>query len=77
MNLKEITEDLLKSYIEVTIEILLECLGHGRRVVKVSNRGWPCPEFKPSTTKDSPCSCAMHVKFVESSDVFPLMWCGT
>ncbi|GFX78296.1 uncharacterized protein TNCV_5136431 [Trichonephila clavipes] len=30
-----------------------------------------CHEFEPSTTKDSPCRGAMHVKSVESS-----MWCG-
>ncbi|GFU94358.1 hypothetical protein TNCV_1731551 [Trichonephila clavipes] len=29
--------------------------GHGRRVVKVSDRGWPCHEFEPSTTKDPSC----------------------
>ncbi|GFW76220.1 hypothetical protein TNCV_3800551 [Trichonephila clavipes] len=30
--------------------------GHGRgcRVVNVSDRGWPCHEFDPSTTKDPP-----------------------
>ncbi|GFT29361.1 integrase catalytic domain-containing protein [Trichonephila clavipes] len=27
----------------------------GSRVVKVSDRGWPCHEFEPSTTKDLPC----------------------
>ncbi|GFW56721.1 hypothetical protein TNCV_4068011 [Trichonephila clavipes] len=28
--------------------------GRGSRVVKVSERGWLCPEFEPSTTKDPP-----------------------
>ncbi|GFV23797.1 transposable element Tc3 transposase [Trichonephila clavipes] len=30
--------------------------GRGSRVVKVSDRGWPCPEFEPNTTKEPPCS---------------------
>ncbi|GFV93558.1 hypothetical protein TNCV_1988701 [Trichonephila clavipes] len=45
------------------------------RVVKVSDRGWPCHEFEPSTTKDPPCREAMHVKSVENSNVLPLVWC--
>ncbi|GFS56416.1 transposable element Tc1 transposase [Trichonephila clavipes] len=40
--------------------------------VKVSDRGWPCHEFEPSTTKDPPCSGAMHVKSAMSSNVLPL-----
>ncbi|GFW72524.1 hypothetical protein TNCV_3797521 [Trichonephila clavipes] len=32
-----------------------------------------CHEFEPSTTKDSPCRASMHVKFVESSNVLPLV----
>ncbi|GFV06614.1 hypothetical protein TNCV_2949361 [Trichonephila clavipes] len=40
--------------------------GHGSRVVCVSDRGWSCHEFEPSTTKDPPCRAAMHVKSVES-----------
>ncbi|GFU73570.1 hypothetical protein TNCV_3360101 [Trichonephila clavipes] len=48
--------------------------GRGSRVVKVSDSGWPCHEFEPSTTKDPPCRAAMHVKSVESSNV--LSWCG-
>ncbi|GFT31822.1 uncharacterized protein TNCV_2035541 [Trichonephila clavipes] len=44
-------------------------------VVKASDRGWPCHEFEPSTTKDSPCRVAMHVKSVESSSVLPLLCC--
>ncbi|GFX77681.1 hypothetical protein TNCV_1105981 [Trichonephila clavipes] len=46
----------------------------GNRVVKVSDRGWPCHEFEPSTTKDRPCMGALHVKSVESSNVLPLVW---
>ncbi|GFV52896.1 hypothetical protein TNCV_2875641 [Trichonephila clavipes] len=38
----------------------------GSRVVWVSDRGLPCHEFEPSTTKDPPCRAAMHVKSVES-----------
>ncbi|GFS57566.1 uncharacterized protein TNCV_1402191 [Trichonephila clavipes] len=48
--------------------------GRGSRVVKVSDRGWPCPELEPSTTKDPLCRAAMHVKSVESRNVLP--WCG-
>ncbi|GFV36691.1 protein GVQW3 [Trichonephila clavipes] len=40
--------------------------GRGSRVVEVSDRGLPCHEFEPSTTKDPPCRAAMHVKTVES-----------
>ncbi|PRD23773.1 UNVERIFIED_CONTAM: hypothetical protein NCL1_45510 [Trichonephila clavipes] len=29
--------------------------GHGSRVAKVSDRGWPCHEFKPSTTNGLTC----------------------
>ncbi|GFX50198.1 hypothetical protein TNCV_2782201 [Trichonephila clavipes] len=31
-------------------------------------------QFKPSI-KDPPCRETMHVKFVESSNVLPLVWC--
>ncbi|GFW73822.1 hypothetical protein TNCV_1542761 [Trichonephila clavipes] len=48
----------------------------GSRVVKVSDRGWPCHEFEPSTTKEPPCRGAMHVKSVKKANVLPLMWCG-
>ncbi|GFU99864.1 hypothetical protein TNCV_1257131 [Trichonephila clavipes] len=40
--------------------------GRGSRVVWVSDRGLPCHEFEPSTTKDPPCRAAMHIKSVES-----------
>ncbi|GFV67925.1 hypothetical protein TNCV_1872071, partial [Trichonephila clavipes] len=40
--------------------------GRGSRVVWVSDRGLPCHEFEPSTTKDPPCRVAMHAKSVES-----------
>ncbi|GFV77570.1 hypothetical protein TNCV_1070991 [Trichonephila clavipes] len=43
--------------------------GRGSRVVKVSDRDWPCHEFEPSITKDPPCRAAMHVKSVENSNV--------
>ncbi|GFW29503.1 hypothetical protein TNCV_744451 [Trichonephila clavipes] len=51
--------------------------GCGSRVVKVSDRGWPCHEFEPSTTKVPPCRGAMYVKSVESSNVLLLVWCGS
>ncbi|GFT09388.1 hypothetical protein TNCV_5062531 [Trichonephila clavipes] len=38
----------------------------GSRVVWVSDRGWLCHEFEPSTTKDPPCRAVMHDKSVES-----------
>ncbi|GFW34714.1 hypothetical protein TNCV_953421 [Trichonephila clavipes] len=38
------------------------------RVVKVSDRGWPCQEFEPCTTKDPPCRAAVRIKSVESSN---------
>ncbi|GFX00921.1 hypothetical protein TNCV_4578871 [Trichonephila clavipes] len=47
------------------------------REVKVSDRGLSYHELDPSTTKDTPCRGAMHVKSVESSDVLPLVWCGS
>ncbi|GFT06286.1 hypothetical protein TNCV_2990571 [Trichonephila clavipes] len=34
--------------------------------IRISDRGLPCHEFEPSTTKDPPCRAAMHVKYVES-----------
>ncbi|GFV66569.1 hypothetical protein TNCV_3894601 [Trichonephila clavipes] len=46
--------------------------GRGSRVVKVSDRGWPCHEFEPRTTKDPACRAAMHLKSVESSNVAPV-----
>ncbi|GFU70241.1 hypothetical protein TNCV_903831 [Trichonephila clavipes] len=50
--------------------------GRGSRVVRVSDRGWPCHEFEPGTTKDPPCRAAMHVKSVEGSNDLTLVWCG-
>ncbi|GFW37345.1 hypothetical protein TNCV_4498361 [Trichonephila clavipes] len=47
--------------------------GRGSRVVKASDRDWPCHEFEPSTTKDPPCRAVMHVKSVETSS----RWCGS
>ncbi|GFS84497.1 hypothetical protein TNCV_4606761 [Trichonephila clavipes] len=55
----------------------LKVIGRGSRVVKLSDRGWPCQEFDPSTTKDPPCRAAMYVESVESSNVLPLMWCSS
>ncbi|GFV50936.1 hypothetical protein TNCV_301971, partial [Trichonephila clavipes] len=62
------TVDLLR------IRIRTELSGRGSRVVKVSDRGLPCHEFEPSTTKDPPSRAAMHAKSVESSNVLPLVW---
>ncbi|GFX82463.1 hypothetical protein TNCV_2166111 [Trichonephila clavipes] len=43
----------------------------GSLMVMVTDRGWPCHEFESSTTKDLPCTEAMHVTSVESSNVLP------
>ncbi|GFW15920.1 uncharacterized protein TNCV_4431931 [Trichonephila clavipes] len=32
-----------------------------------------CHEFEPSATKDPPCRATMHVKYVESSNVLPMV----
>ncbi|GFS55502.1 hypothetical protein TNCV_1627491, partial [Trichonephila clavipes] len=48
--------------------------GRGSLVVKVMDSWAACHEFKPNTAEDSPCRGAMHVKFVESSNVLPLVW---
>ncbi|GFW43593.1 hypothetical protein TNCV_4769451 [Trichonephila clavipes] len=49
----------------------------GSLVIKVTDL-WPtCDEFEPSTAEDPPCSGAMHVKSVDSSNVLPLVWCGS
>ncbi|GFT65849.1 hypothetical protein TNCV_2560131 [Trichonephila clavipes] len=48
--------------------------GRGSRVVYVSDRGLPCHEFKPSTTKDPPFRAAMHVK--SGSTETSSRWCG-
>ncbi|GFU85813.1 hypothetical protein TNCV_2036441 [Trichonephila clavipes] len=42
-----------------------------------SGQGPACHEFKPSTAKDPQCRKAMHEKSVESSNVLPLVWCGS
>ncbi|GFU22560.1 5'-AMP-activated protein kinase subunit gamma-2 [Trichonephila clavipes] len=36
-----------------------------------------CHEFEPSDAEDPPCRGAMHVKSVEHSNAYPLVWCGT
>ncbi|GFX00825.1 hypothetical protein TNCV_4577921 [Trichonephila clavipes] len=59
------------------VPLLSSCGGRGSRVVKVSDRGWPFQEFEPSATKDPPRRGAIHVKSVESSNVLPLVWCGS
>ncbi|GFT22942.1 hypothetical protein TNCV_1857521 [Trichonephila clavipes] len=42
------------------------------KILATDNRGLPCHEFKPSTTKDPLRRAVMHVKSVESSNVLPL-----
>ncbi|GFW26396.1 hypothetical protein TNCV_383581 [Trichonephila clavipes] len=58
---EEISVDVIKDKDDLNLSG-----GRGSRVVTVSNRGWPCHKFEPSTTKDPPCRAAMHVKSVES-----------
>ncbi|GFU21363.1 hypothetical protein TNCV_2434771 [Trichonephila clavipes] len=39
---------------------------------------WPaCHEFEPSANEDPSCREAMHVNSVESSNLLPLVWCGS
>ncbi|GFT43754.1 hypothetical protein TNCV_4464271 [Trichonephila clavipes] len=52
-------------------------VGHGRLVVKVTYSWQACREFESSTSEEPPCRGAMHVKSVESSNVIPLVWCGS
>ncbi|GFY28259.1 uncharacterized protein TNCV_4395931 [Trichonephila clavipes] len=44
--------------------------GRGSLVVKVSDSGWPCHEFEPSTTKASPCT--LNLSRAQTSS----HWCG-
>ncbi|GFV71791.1 hypothetical protein TNCV_778081 [Trichonephila clavipes] len=68
----------LDDVFKIPLSIISRCYcGHGSRVVKVLDRGWPCHEFEPSTTKDPPCRAAMHDKSVENSNVVPLVWYGS
>ncbi|GFX44312.1 hypothetical protein TNCV_1097521 [Trichonephila clavipes] len=57
---------LLDKYDTSTVDIICNSGGSGGRVVKVKDRGWPCHEFEPNTTKDPSCRAAMHFKSVES-----------
>ncbi|GFW20003.1 hypothetical protein TNCV_867091 [Trichonephila clavipes] len=49
-------------------------------MVKVWNRGWPCREFEPSTTKNPPCRTASASSDVVQSgrpifdDFFQHLW---
>ncbi|GFS52908.1 hypothetical protein TNCV_330691 [Trichonephila clavipes] len=55
----------------------MQC-GRGSRVLKVSDRGWSCHEFEPSTTKEPPCREAMHVKSIElKHPPVGMMWSKT
>ncbi|GFW15464.1 hypothetical protein TNCV_4656041 [Trichonephila clavipes] len=51
--------------------------GRGSLMVKVSDGGWLVTNSSPVPLKDPPCRRAMQVKSVESSNVFPLVWCGS
>ncbi|GFX35510.1 hypothetical protein TNCV_103171 [Trichonephila clavipes] len=51
--------------------------GRGYLVVKVIDSRPVFYECEPSTAEDPPCSGAMHVKSIESSNVLPFVWRGT
>ncbi|GFT21101.1 hypothetical protein TNCV_2581921 [Trichonephila clavipes] len=80
MVLKALAEDRLHlprshdEFREPRAGLCRSCDGRGSRVVKVPDRGWPCHEFKHSTTKDPPCRVSMHFKSVESLNVLPLVY---
>ncbi|GFX55813.1 hypothetical protein TNCV_609791 [Trichonephila clavipes] len=67
-------KDILSIYL--TLELTAKLNGCGSSVVKVTGPWLACHEFKSSTSEDLPCSGAIHVKFVESSNVLPLMLRG-
>ncbi|GFX30518.1 hypothetical protein TNCV_3461691 [Trichonephila clavipes] len=59
-------------------DLKTQCItNHGSLVIKVTNSWLACHEFEPSATEDPPCREAMHVKSVVSSNVLPLVWCGS
>ncbi|GFT31830.1 hypothetical protein TNCV_2035611 [Trichonephila clavipes] len=43
-----------------------ECNVNPPKLKSVSDRGWLCHEFEPSTAKDPPCRAVMHTKSIES-----------
>ncbi|GFT33788.1 hypothetical protein TNCV_4382991 [Trichonephila clavipes] len=49
----------------------------GSLKVKVSDSRPVGHEFEPSTAEDPPCRGMMHVKSVKSSNILPLVWCGS
>ncbi|GFX26983.1 uncharacterized protein TNCV_1841551 [Trichonephila clavipes] len=55
----------------------LELHGCGNLMIKAPDRGWPCHEFEPSTTKYQLRRAAMYIKSIESSTALPLVWCGS
>ncbi|GFW86852.1 hypothetical protein TNCV_2810071 [Trichonephila clavipes] len=66
----------LRASEKTMVQLLEHTYGRGNQMVKVSERDWPCHEFKTSTTKDPPCMAATHGKSVERSNVLQLVWCG-
>ncbi|GFV99302.1 hypothetical protein TNCV_1512741 [Trichonephila clavipes] len=46
-------------------------------VVKVTDLWQACHEFEPSATEDLPSMGAMPIKFVENSNILPLVWCSS
>ncbi|GFX43901.1 RNA-directed DNA polymerase from mobile element jockey [Trichonephila clavipes] len=46
-------------------------------MVKLADSWLSCNEFKPSTAEDPPCKGTMHVKSIRSSNVLPLVCCGS
>ncbi|GFU69747.1 uncharacterized protein TNCV_1221351 [Trichonephila clavipes] len=61
-----------KRYWTIRDYLKIRYSGNGRATMEkriagleVSDRGLPCHEFEPSTSKDPPCRAVMHVKSVE------------
>ncbi|GFU55092.1 hypothetical protein TNCV_425991 [Trichonephila clavipes] len=73
---QEETENLAESMPQSLREVIRRRGDHGSLMVKVTDSWLACHEFEPSTDKDPPCGGAMHIKFVESSNVLPLVWYG-
>ncbi|GFX07818.1 hypothetical protein TNCV_4160871 [Trichonephila clavipes] len=48
----------------------------GSLVVKVTDTWLACYEFESGTAEDPSRRGAMHIKFVESSNIHPLVWRG-
>ncbi|GFW19639.1 hypothetical protein TNCV_1605301 [Trichonephila clavipes] len=61
-------------FVNLKVVVLEIYCGRGSRVVKVSDRSWPCHEFEPSTTKSRRAGqrCTLNLSRAETS----VRWCG-